>query len=167
MFRMKNVLKVLSFVLVAMVMVSAFSLEVNAAEKVVIENEKIEQMETVITEERDASGNPYARTFLVNCIIAIKNSSDGMLVEFITDATQTASLLGVKDIKIQNKVWYGWKTVASSTGAESQNVGGFGCHVLYTGAELGETYRVSCVHYGTVDSYTEVENQTEGFVFTY
>jgi len=167
MLQMKKVLKALCFGLAAMIMVNTFTLEVSAAETVVIEKEAIEQMETVITEERSASGNPYARTFLVNCIIAIKNSSDGMLVEFITDATEIASVLGVKDIKIQKKVWYGWKTVATSTGAESHNVGGFNCDVLYTGAELGETYRISCVHYGTVDSYTEVENQTEGFIFTY
>lgn len=167
MLQMKKVVKALCFGLAAMIMVNTFTLEVSAAETITIANEEIEQMKTVITTERNASGNPMARTFLVNCTIAIKNSSDGMLVEFITDATQKASLLGVKDIKIQKKVWYGWKTVATSTGAESQNVGGFDCHVLYTGAELGETYRISCVHYGTVDSYTEVENQTEGFIFTY
>ena len=167
MLQMKKVVKVLCFGLAAMIMVNTFTLDVSAAETVAIEKEEVEQMETVIAAEREASGNPYARTFLVNCIISIYNSSAGMQVEFITDATQTASLLGVKDIKIQKKVWYGWKTVATSTGAEAYNVGGFNCDVLYTGAELGETYRISCVHYGTVDSYTEVENQTEGIVFTY
>ncbi|MBO5335669.1 MAG: hypothetical protein J6A94_00870 [Lachnospiraceae bacterium] len=167
MLQIKKAVKILCFVFAAMLMINTFTLEVNAAESAVSENEEIEQMEAVIIKKTNESGNPNARTFLVNCIISISNSSDGMLVEFITDATQTASVLGVKDIKIQKKVWYGWKTVATSSGAESQNAGSFGCHVLYTGAELGETYRVSCVHYGTVDSYTEVENQTEGFIFTY
>ena len=101
MLQMKKVVKVLCFGLAAMIMVNTFTLEVKAAETIAIVSEEIEQMETVITEERSTSGNPYARTFLVNCIISIYNSSAGMQVEFITDATQTASLLGVKDIKIQ------------------------------------------------------------------
>lgn len=160
-------IKNLCLLFAIMMIVNSAVLEVRAAEVKSVGTEEVEQMEAIIIETSGESRNPNVRTFLVDCTINIANSSSGMLVECITCATRDASVIGVKDIKIQKKVWYGWKTVATSSGAESEGTSMFGCHALYTGAELGETYRVSCVHYGTVDSYTEVENQTEGFIFTY
>ena len=167
--KMKKTTRLFRVVLAAFILASIPHYEVEAAEKQVVAEEEVTVLETIIdnVSNENGNGNPNARTFLVNCSIGIMNSSDGMLVECYTDSVGTASVLGVKDIKIQKKVWYGWKTVAVSEGAETENARAFSCHLRYTNAELGETYRVSCVHYGTVDSYTEVENQTEGFIFTY
>ncbi len=110
-------------------------------------------------------GTPTARTMLTNCFILYACTDEGIDVDISTGAARTASVLGVKDIKIQKKVWYGWSTVASSDGYEIYNSASSGCSFVYTGAEEGETYRISCVHYGTVDEYTEVENETEPFVY--
>lgn len=162
-------IKLMALLMSAMFLANVPRMEVSAAEAQSVVDEEVEVLEATVINggEIGEKTNSNARTFLVNCMINTYSSSKGLLVECFTDATQTASVLGVKDIKIQKKVWYGWKTVATSTGGEEYNTEMMGCSVLYSNAEYGETYRISCVHYGNVDGYNEVENQTEGIVFTY
>lgn len=164
----KKVTRVLGMAFALVLFVNGTTLEANATEVQSVESE-VENLDTAIIDivNEGQQTNSQTRTFLSNCSIMVRNNSAGMLVEFMTNATQTASSIGVKDIKIQQRVWYGWKTVATASGAESYNTASFGCAVLYSNAQVGETYRISCVHYGTVDTYTEVDNETEGIVFTY
>lgn len=164
-----KLVKMMSLVLSALLLVNAPLLEASAAEYGAESGEEIVELDaTIIDKVSDTSAiNPNVRTFLVNCFLNIYSSSDGMLVEMSTDTTKVASVIGVKDIKIQKKVWYGWKTVATSSGAESKNTNTIALSVLYEDAEYGETYRVSCVHYGDVDGYTEVKNQIDSFEFIY
>lgn len=117
--------------------------------------------------EEELAAMPSVYTMLINCSIVIGCESDGLVVDIATGASQTASSLGIKNIKIEQKKWYGWKLVATAEDVEVQNRASLGISLLYTGAEYGETYRVSCVHYGTVDSYTEEENVTPGVVYKY
>ena len=154
-------------VLATFLLVSLPAMRTQAAELYAVENEEVAELEFVADKVATDSNFPMARTALYNCMINVDCSSDGMLVDFNTSSSGTASVIGVKDIEIKKKVWYGWKTVATSTGGERENSSGYSGHILYEDAEYGETYRITCVHYGDVNGYEEVENEIDSFVFTY
>ena len=83
---------------------------------------------------------------LAACTLEIGIGSNGVAVSFVTSATQAANEIGVKDIVLQEKTWYGWKDIPISnlyTNNSDMYVGG----VTYTNAEAGKTYRVHCTHY--------------------
>ena len=107
------------------------------------------------------------RTTLFNNVITMAFSVDGLLMDFSTACYGEASVIGVKDIKVQQKVWYGWKTVYTSDGAENLNENVFAYTLLYPDAVKDRTYRVTCTHYANVDVYEEVPNDTGSFKFTY
>lgn len=165
----KKVRKIAALAFAVMLFGSAPMMEAEAAQQYNTRNETVEKIDAVVKEisEEDFLKNSNVRTALYNCLINVGCSSDGMYVEFVVNADDTASVIGIKNIKIQKKVWYGWKTVATSDGAEDYNAGMFACSILYSGAEYGETYRISCVHYANVNGYTELENEIDSFVFTY
>jgi len=165
----RQITKIVSLMAVAMLFASVPMVEAEAESRYGNEKETVENLDVVVKEvsEEDFTHSVNARTAIYNCLINVICDSAGMHVDFMVQADGKASVIGIKDIKIQKKVWYGWKTVATSSGAEDYNAGGFGCSLLYSGAEDGETYRISCVHYADVDGYTEVENEIDSFVFTY
>ena len=86
-------------------------------------------------------------------------------MSFTTLSVEESTVIGVKDIKVQQKVWYGWKTVLTSDGAENQNENMFMGELTYPDAEVGKTYRVTCIHYANYDVYEEVLNDTGAFKF--
>ena len=110
---------------------------------------------------------PGTMTTFAQCFINVKSGSDGMLIEINTGVVGKASVIGVKDIKVQKKVWYGWSTVATSTGGELTDATSMVCSIRYANAEKGETYRILCTHYANVDRYEEFEADSGEFVFTY
>lgn len=170
--RTKRVLrKVLSMALFAMMLVggaSATSMNVCAAEVTHSENAEKDILRAELIEVVEVdNGNINARTMLTNCMINVSCSEAGMHIEIITGTMGMASVIGVKDIVIQQKVWYGWKTIATGSGGEDTDCTLMGLTINYPNVEVGETYRITCVHYGTVDTYSEVQNDTGAFVFTY
>lgn len=62
-------------------------------------------------------------------------------------------------------MWYGWKTVMTSDGAENHDEEVFGGGLIYPDAVSGKTYRVTCIHYANYDVYEEVFNDTGAFKF--
>lgn len=163
----KRIFGTISTMLATVFVLMAPGVEVQASDGTAREEEPIH----VEVEVRDLPDDyfkdtPTARTTLTNCFILYSCSEDGLEVDISTGAARTASVLGVKDIKVEQKVWYGWKTVLTSDGYEVYNRASSGCSFVYD-AEVGETYRISCVHYGTVDEYTEIENDTGSFEFQY
>ena len=90
---------------------------------------------------------------------------NGLEMTFSTSSFKESSVIGVKDIKVQQKMWYGWKTVMTSDGAENYNEDIFMGELTYPDAVNGKTYRVTCVHYANYDVYEEVENDTGAFKF--
>ncbi len=166
---MKTVRKMVGLTFAVILFASAPMVQVEAAQQYNTESDTVTNLEVVIKDvsEEDFGKNSIARTAIYNCLINVTCDSEGMHVDFMVHANGTASEIGIKDIKIQKKVWYGWKTVATSDGAEAQNVASFGCSILYSGAEYGETYRITCIHYADVDGYTEEQNEIDSFVFTY
>ena len=107
-----------------------------------------------------------AKTALVNCEILFSKNASGLHVEITTGCGNgMASYLGVKDIKIEKKVWYGWQTIATAAGAQQSNCSIMGLQFDYANVTAGETYRISCVHYGDYNGYHEVSGQTSAFVY--
>ena len=163
----RNVKKGMCTVLATLLLISVPVMDAQAAGVQSAESEAVVELEFVADKVTENGKYPMVRTALHNCFINVDCSSDGMLVDFNTSCSTVASVVGVTDIKIQKKVWYGWSTVATSSGGERENSISYSGHILYEDAEYGATYRVSCVHYGDVDGYEEQDNQTENFVFTY
>lgn len=104
-------------------------------------------------------------TTMFNCQIVLAFTLEGLEMSFTTSSVEVSSVIGVKDIKVQQKMWYGWKTVMTSDGAENQNEAVFGADLTYPDAVNGKTYRVLCTHYADYDGYEEVENDTGAFKF--
>ena len=84
---------------------------------------------------------------------------------FTTLSVEISSVIGVKDIKVQQKMWYGWKTVLISDGAEDSDAAIFAADLKYPEAIKDRTYRVICTHYANYDVYEEVVNDTGAFKF--
>ena len=164
----------LSFALAAMLMFNASMPEVNAAEKMTYSDSKIEMLEGTVGDlpEGYFDNLKMSRAVLSDCTIVIGFGDSGMRISIFTGASDIVPVLGVKDIKVEQKVWYGWKTVAVASGGQFTDTSGMSYGVTYTNAIKGETYRVSCVHYADltydgVESFTEGTNCTGEFVFTY
>lgn len=107
------------------------------------------------------------RTTMYDCEIILAFTAEGLKMDFSTACYGVASVIGVKDIKVQQKMWYGWKTVLTSDGAENQNENVFACTLTYEEAIRDKTYRVMCTHYAYVDVYEEGVNDTGAFKFIY
>ena len=109
---------------------------------------------------------PITTLFDCEIIMAFK-MDEGLCMSFTTTSIGIASVIGVKDIKVQQKMWYGWKTVLASDGTEFYDCSSFGADLKYPDAIKDRTYRVICTHYADVDGYEEVVNDTGAFKFTY
>ena len=103
---------------------------------------------------------PRSTTF-IDTSITIGYDEEGMHVAITTDLNGVGSVVGAKDIKVQIKNGSSWTTVATSTGGVT-NATGCIINVTYPDAVKGETYRVTCIHYGNVDEYRELYHETEG-----
>ena len=158
--------KVVAFLLAAVFLLNVSGQRVCAQEN--IGNQVI----TIGTAEGDGTTNySYSirpLTTLVDCeIIMAFSATQGLIMTFTTASMGDASVIGVKDIKVQQKVWYGWKTVATSDGTEGYDQAIFAADVIYPDAIKDKTYRVIATHYADVDGYEEVVNDTGAFKFTY
>lgn len=156
---------IVAFLLALLFAVSAPAQEVRAEEY----NENTTHTFIVAseTQEYDSFGVQPVTT-LVNCQIIMAFSADeGLVMTFTTSCVGLAKVIGVKDIKVQQKMWYGWKTVLVSDGAESVDRASFGANLTYADAIKDKTYRVICTHYADYDGYEESVNDTGAFKFTY
>ena len=97
----------------------------------------------------------------------VDKMDEGLCMTFTTSCIGAAKVIGVKDIKVQQKMWYGWKTVLTSDGAESYDSAIFAADLKYADAIKDRTYRVICTHYADLDGYEEAVNDTGAFKFTY
>lgn len=162
---MKKVVKrIICFVLVAVLMNCSLAMNVFAAENV---DSKVLILEaSVVAHEAEPTIGMRSTTF-TDTMILISSSSAGMSVTINTDLNNTASVVGVKDIKVQLKSGNDWITVATSTGGEVSGYSGCSVSFTYSGAVKGQTYKICCTHYGNVDEYRELYHETGEFVFTY
>lgn len=92
--------------------------------------------------------------------------SNEILIDVSTSTNFAAKKIGVRDVYVQEKVWYGWKTIAQAADYD-ESTSLFSAQIHCTNAEKGKTYRILCTHYATDSSgaeYTQA-NQTEEFVY--
>lgn len=163
--RMRKGRTIVAFLLALFFAVSAPAQEVQAEEY--NENTTL----TVVVANKTPEYDPYGVqpvTTMFNCqIIMAFKADEGLSMTFTTSSAGESKVIGVKDIKVQQKVWYGWKTVFISDGAESYNCAIFAADLVYPDAIKDKTYRVICTHYADVDGYEESVNDTGAFKFTY
>ena len=147
---------------------SSFAAETGVLENALEEHPDVVVLEATVVEDIDLSSGSSPYTMLADCIISVGEESDGMHIGISTGTVGTASVLGVKDVKIWKKTWYGgWDLVATSKGGESYNRSTMGVSIVYPGAVKGATYKITCVHYGNVNGYTEGENDSGEFVYDF
>ena len=131
----------------------------------VISTEATDMPTTVSVTTADYNSGVRPLTTMPDCEIVLAFTLNGLEMTFSTSSFKVSSVIGVKDIKVQQKMWYGWKTVMTSDGAENYNEDIFMAGLTYPDAVNGKTYRVTCVHYANYDVYEEVENDTGAFKF--
>lgn len=163
--RMRKGRTIVAFLLALFFAVSAPAQEVRAEEY--NENTTL----TVVVANKTPEYDPYGvqpLTTLFNCqIIMAFRADEGLCMTFTTSSAGPAKVIGVKDIKVQQKVWYGWKTVLVSDGTELYDSSIFAADLTYADAIKDKTYRVICTHYADYDGYEESVNDTGAFKFTY
>ncbi len=132
------------------------------------EKTEVEVMEATLIEEDDSTGQIFPYTMLADCTIGVSKCSEGMAIDITTGTVGKSSVLGVKDVKVLKKTWYGgWETVAVSEGREAYDRTTMGISLIYKGAVEGATYKITCVHYGNVNGYIEGENDSGEFVYSF
>jgi len=163
--KMKRVIRmVMSLVMIATVLMGNIEFTCLTAQAA-----GVEEMEEApeILESRVIEDGPMPYTMLAQCIISVSGDENAMYIDITTGAVGTASVIGIKDVKIMRKFWYGWKTVAVSSGGETNDHSMALICITYDNAVKGATYRITCVHYADVNGYTEGVNDTGEFVYTY
>lgn len=152
--------------LIAVMLVSVMDLDVLAAGIHVNGEGGVEVLEAKI-EEYEYNAGIAPITSFGNATITVSRGDRGMEVCIITATNGIASVIGVKDIKVKHKVWWGWDTVATSTGGCVYNTDAMSCTLYYADAIQGDTYKISCVHYADVDGYHELESETSGIIYNF
>lgn len=153
--------RALAAMLIAILAVPTVSLKTHAEE---LTNNQIADV-NVSNKEVGYSSSVRPLTTMVDCEITMAFTLKGLEMSFTTLSVEVSSVIGVKDIKVQQKMWYGWKTVMTSNGGENQNEDIFVGELIYPDAVNGKTYRVICTHYANYDVYEEVVNDTGAFKF--
>lgn len=162
---------ILNAVLIAALLIGSMSLCKLNAQAVTFpesDNSGIAVLEAKIIEKVEWDSDIVPYTMLTRCQISVSGDSKGMHIDISTGCVGTASVLGVKDVKVHKKNWLGgWDVVATCSGAELYNRSSMGISVVYEDAVKGATYKITCVHYGDVDGYIEGDNDSGSFTFTY
>lgn len=113
-------------------------------------------------------GSAFARgNNIATASLKITPRSDEILIECITSCTFDATRIGVRDLYVQEKTWYGWKTIAYLSDTYLEDIGSYSFSTHCRTAQKGETYRVLCTHYAFEEDGTEhiVENESEEFLY--
>lgn len=150
----KKIRKVL--ILVAMGCLYAANLNILAAENPFVE---IPQSKIEVVEEMDETANVMSDPLLAACNLGIGIADNGLLISFDTNATHVADEIGVKNVVLQEKTWYGWKDIPVSNYCKYNSDYYMG-DIVYTAATKGTTYRVKCTHYAKFGSTELTLNNT-------
>ena len=162
---MKLLKKIVCTMLTAVLLNVSWITPVLAVEEV--EVVELDATVTAIYNSAVVGGIEARSTTFSDTTISISYSSAGMYVTIDTYLNKTGSVVGVKDIQIQRQDGSSWTTVATSSGGEASNALACTVALTYTGAVKGETYRVTCVHYGNVDEYRELYHESVGVKCSY
>lgn len=153
--------RLLATILIAILAIPTLGLKAHAEE---LADGKVLNVD-IANREAGYNSDIQPLTTMLDCEITMAFTLNGLEMSFTTLSVEESTVIGVKDIKVQQKMWYGWKTVMTSAGGENQNENMFMGELTYPDAVNGKTYRVTCVHYANYDVYEEVENDTGAFKF--
>lgn len=137
--------KFLTLLLVICILIN-IPMKINAAEIMEYSSDIQVLSKAVVSDHLIRSGEP----FLYDCELAIGIAKNGIGIEYTTLCSTVATEIGVKDMVLQEKTFFGWKDIPIKdhcTTDESIYVGS----VVYIKAEPDKTYRVNCTHYAIVD----------------
>lgn len=115
--RKKRGTKLLALFMLMVLVISTPNLKVCAEEVVNAPNTDISV--EITNKEVAYSSVVQPLTTMFDCEIIMAFTLEGLEMTFTTSCVDIASVIGVKDIKVQQKMWYGWKTVMTSKGAEN------------------------------------------------
>lgn len=121
----------------------------------------------LIADENPGEDGPVCYTMLSECLVEFSSNEDGLYVHIVTRTSQKASVVGVRDVVLEEKGLIRWKEVAASAGGEAYDTYRYGGSFTYEGAVYNKKYRVTCTHYGTVDSPAEVYHETDAYTYNY
>lgn len=157
----KKIKNILLATLVGCLLLGNINIFAAADNFIEIPQEKI----SIVPEENnfvEVASNPV----LTECIVGVGIASNGLYITFDTTATQSADEIGVKNVVLQEKTWYGgWKDIPMSNYC-TYNSDWYAGDVVYTGANKGTTYRVKCTHYAKFGS-TELTLDNTSSELTY
>lgn len=163
--RKRALQRVFAMALTAVILMGIPSFHAEAAESDSEEGKPM-QLEW-IPDENIGEDGPVCYTLLSDCTVEFSSYADGLYVHVGTCASQIASVVGVKDIVLERKTLLGWHPVASCAGGEAYNTTYYGGGFTYEAAKYNQTFRVTCTHYGTVDSPAEVYHETGEYTYNY
>lgn len=168
--------RILSLLLAAVLSFGIIPLNVSASESASLAS--IEEMQIYITDERLETpdvvmcGNPQEgslrrdSSYLVSCNITAAYMSYGLYIQTETGTTVTASELGVKDIKVQQKNGIFWTTIATSGGGSITNDDWFLGSCECKNAVSGEIYRIKCTHFAYIGgNYYHYDHTSDSFTY--
>lgn len=112
---------------------------------------EIQQNEIDIVPITNDLTNKQSNPSLLACNVGIGIANNGLLISFDTDASHVADEIGVKNVVLQEKTWYGWKDIPISNYCDYNSDYYMG-DIVYTLATKGTTYRVKCTHYAKFGS---------------
>lgn len=135
-------------------------INVSAAEEGIVDLPVDEIQIVSPSEEKNISTTATAS--LAGCNLGIGIASNGVEITFATSSTESASEIGVKNVVLQEKQpGGGWKSIPISNHYARGTDDYFG-GVVYTGAQKGRTYKVSCTHYAIIDGHEYTLNSQTG-----
>lgn len=115
----------------------------------------------------DVATSEYVKSPLItSASLRVTPRSNEILIEVYTGCNFVSKEVGTRNVCVQEKVWYGWKTIATaSDGVANSTSHSFAAHC--TNATKGQTYRVICTHYAIESNGTEhaIDNESETFVY--
>lgn len=112
----------------------------------------------------DIPNNSGAKAaILTDCTIGISVGADGVKGSITTGSTETASKIGVENVKVEKYVDGKWTLVGSSSGGYKTNSSSYAASVSTSSAEPNIYYRISCTHYAYLNGVKhELNNVTNG-----
>lgn len=164
--RKRALRRVLAMALTAVVLLGIPCFSTEAAETDSEEREAV-RLEWMPDEALGEDG-PVCYTMLSECLVEFDSLSDGLYVHLVTCTAQEASVIGVKDIVLEEKTpLLGWYEVGTCAGGKAYNKAYYGGSFTYKDAAYKKQYRVTCIHYATVDSPAEVYHETGAYTYNY
>lgn len=132
------------------------NLSVFAAENPFVE---VPSNENKVVVEQNEFSEILSTPNLLACNVGIGIADNGLLLTFDTNASHVADEIGVKNVVLQEKTWYGWKDIPVSNYCKYNSDYYMG-DIVYTAAAKGTTYRVKCTHYAKFGSTELTLNNT-------